>query len=88
MRRDRVRNIRLALGVYDGKVVEVYRVAGWFHTDEIMRPDSDIPPAEDRVEFVATSPAKSCASATRIVSLRTCSMGKIQLGTLVGRRRG
>ena len=49
---DRVRNIRLALGVYDGKVVEVYRVAGWFHTGEIMRPDGDIPPAEGRVEFV------------------------------------
>ena len=51
-RLDRVRNIRLALGVYDGKVVEVYRVAGWFHTGEIMRRDGDIPPAEGRVEFV------------------------------------
>lgn len=49
---DRVRNIRLALGVHDGKVVEVYRVAGWFHTDEIMRPDGDYPPTEGRVEFV------------------------------------
>ena len=49
---DRVRNIRLALGVHDGKVVEVYRVAGWFHTGEIMRCDGDIPPAEGRVEFV------------------------------------
>ena len=48
----RVRNIRLALGVYDSKVVEVYRVAGWFHTGELMRPDGDIPPAEGRVEFV------------------------------------
>ena len=51
-RLDRVRNIRLALGVHDGKVVEVYRVAGWFHTDEIMRPDGDYPPTEGRVEFV------------------------------------
>ena len=49
---DRVRNIRLALGVHDGKVVEVYRVAGWFHTGELMRRDGDIPPAEGRVEFV------------------------------------
>lgn len=49
---DRVRNIRLAIGVYDGKVAEVYRVAGWFHTGEIMRCDGDIPPAEGRVEFV------------------------------------
>ena len=49
---DRVRSIRLALGVHDGKVVEVYRVAGWFHTGELMRFDGDIPPAEDRVEFV------------------------------------
>ena len=49
---DRVRNIRLALGVYDGKVVEVYRVAGWFHTGELMRRDGDIPPGEGRVEFV------------------------------------
>ena len=49
---DRVRNIRLALGVHDGKVVEVYRVAGWFHTGELMRRDGDIPPAERRVEFV------------------------------------
>ena len=46
---DRVRNIRLALGVHDGKVVEVYRVAGWFHTGELMRRDGDIPPAEGRV---------------------------------------
>lgn len=51
-RLDRVRNIRLALGVHDGKVVEVYRVAGWFYTGEIMRPDGDIPPTEGRVEFV------------------------------------
>ena len=51
---DRVRNIRLALGVHNGKVVGVYRVAGWFHTDEIMRPDGDIPPAEGRVEFVGS----------------------------------
>ena len=51
-RLDRVRNIRLALGVHDGKVVEVYRVAGWFHTGEIMRPDGDFPPTEGRVEFV------------------------------------
>ena len=51
-RLDRVRNIRLALGVHDGKVVEVYRVAGWYHTDEIMRPDGDYPPTEGRVEFV------------------------------------
>lgn len=51
-RLDRVRNIRLALGVHDGKVVEVYRVAGWFHTDEIMRPDGDYPPTEGRVEFM------------------------------------
>lgn len=49
---DRVRSIRLALGVHDGKVVEVYRVAGWFHTGELMRLDGDIPPAEGRVEFV------------------------------------
>ena len=49
---ERVRNIRLALGVHDGKVVEVYRVAGWFHTGEVMRRDGDIPPAEGRVEFV------------------------------------
>lgn len=49
---DRVRNIRLALGVHDGKVVEVYRVAGWFHTGELMRRDGDIPPGEGRVEFV------------------------------------
>lgn len=49
---DRVRNIRLALGVHDGRVVGVYRVAGWFQTGEIMRPDGDIPPAEGRVEFV------------------------------------
>ncbi len=49
---DRVRNFRLALGVHDGRVVEVYRVAGWFHTGELMRRDGDIPPAEGRVEFV------------------------------------
>ena len=49
---DRVRNIRLAFGIHDGRVVEVYRVAGWFHTGEIMRRDGDIPPAERRVEFV------------------------------------
>lgn len=49
---DRVRNIRLALGVHDGRIVGVYRVAGWFQTGEIMRPDGDIPPAEGRVEFV------------------------------------
>lgn len=48
---DRVRSVRLALGVHDGKVVEVYRVAGWFHTGELMRLDGDIPPAEGRVEF-------------------------------------
>lgn len=47
-----MRNIRLALGVHDGKVVEVYRVAGWFYTGEIMRPDGDFPPTEGRVEFV------------------------------------
>lgn len=49
---DRVRNIRLALGVHDGKVVEVYRVADWFHTGQLMRRDGDIPPAEGRAEFV------------------------------------
>lgn len=49
---DRVRNIRLAFGIHDGRVVEVYRVAGWFHTGELMRRDGDIPPAERRVEFV------------------------------------
>ena len=49
---DRVRNIRLALGVHDGKVVEVYRVASWFHTGQLMRRDGDISPAEGRVEFV------------------------------------
>lgn len=49
---DRVRNIRLALGVHDGKVVEVYRVAGWFHAGDLMRRDCDIPPAEGRVEFM------------------------------------
>lgn len=49
---DRVRSIRLALGIHDGKVVEVYRVAGWFHTGELMRLDGDIPPVEGRVEFV------------------------------------
>ena len=49
---DRVRNIWLAFGIHDGRVVEVYRVAGWFHTGEIMRPDGDFPPAECRVEFV------------------------------------
>ena len=51
-RLDRVRNIRLAFGIHDGRVVEVYRVAGWFHTGELMRRDGDIPPAERRVEFV------------------------------------
>ena len=47
---DRVRNIRLAFGIHDGRVVEVYRVAGWFHTGELMR--RDYPPTEGRVEFV------------------------------------
>lgn len=49
---DRVRDVQLALGVYDGRVVEVYRIAGWFHSGEVMRRDESFVPSVGRVEFV------------------------------------
>lgn len=49
---DRVRNVRLVLGVHDGRIVEVYRVAGWFYAGEVMRRDDGFVPSEGRVEFV------------------------------------
>ncbi|WP_455137531.1 hypothetical protein [Thermophilibacter sp.] len=49
---ERVRDIRLALAVVGGRVVEVYRVAGWFRSAETMHIDPDFSPASGRVEFV------------------------------------
>lgn len=51
---ERVRNVRLALGVHDGRIVEAYRVAGWFYAGEVMRRDDGFVPSEGRVEFVGS----------------------------------
>lgn len=49
---ERARNVRLALGVHGGHIVEAYRVAGWFYAGEVMRRDDGFVPSEGRVEFV------------------------------------
>ena len=49
---DRIYNVRLALGVCEGRVIEVYRVAGWFYAGEVMRQDEGFVSADGRIEFV------------------------------------
>lgn len=49
---DRMRNVRLALGVCEGRAIEVYRVAGWFYAGEVMRQDEGFVSADGRIEFV------------------------------------
>lgn len=49
---ERVKNVSLVFAVYDGRIVEAYRVAGWFPTGLVMRQDENFVPAGGRYEFV------------------------------------